>query len=279
VQLRDAYANIPDLVLSIDGLQPEKGHEVLYVVRELNAGRVWFAAPLLSSTAPEIEALLVRARDNAQALGKPVRAWVSDKQDAFVTGIEKVFPGVPHRLCKIHFVRRLAKETREEDGRVKVQMRKKVRGLRAIECAVLDVVRTPPGASAGDVRAVTPASPSILTGAHSTVDHGASADKEPAPPTMASTADDAAEEVLAPGFDPASNPSTGEVEGDAATPPWTDLVLDYCAVVRGVLNDDQGTTLDPSGLRMARALEEIKASLEVCTDAKKGGPLNAAWGH
>jgi hypothetical protein len=139
-QLEDAYANLADVVLSIDGLQPEKGHEVLYVVRELNAGRVWFAAPLLSSAAPEIEALLIRARDIAAALGKPVRAWVSDKQDAFGTGIAKVFPGVPHRLCKIHFVRALAKETRAEDGRVKVQLRKKVRGLRGIERAVRDEV-------------------------------------------------------------------------------------------------------------------------------------------
>jgi hypothetical protein len=31
-------------VLSIDGLQPEKGHETLYVVRELNARRAWFSA-------------------------------------------------------------------------------------------------------------------------------------------------------------------------------------------------------------------------------------------
>mgnify|MGYP003955752511 CR=1 FL=1 len=77
--LVDAYANVPDLVLVIDGLQPEKGHEALDVVRELNAPRVWFAVPLLSSTAAEVEALFVRARDLATALGKPVRAWVSDK--------------------------------------------------------------------------------------------------------------------------------------------------------------------------------------------------------
>ena len=88
-ELVDAYANIPDLVLAIDGLQPEKGHETLYVVRELNAPRIWFAVPLLSSTAAEIEALLVRARDIAATLRKPVRAWVSDKQDAFVSGIPR----------------------------------------------------------------------------------------------------------------------------------------------------------------------------------------------
>jgi len=34
-QLTEAYRDIPSLVLTIDGLQPEKGHETLYVVREL----------------------------------------------------------------------------------------------------------------------------------------------------------------------------------------------------------------------------------------------------
>jgi hypothetical protein len=233
-QLRDAYANLPDLVLSIDGLQPEKGHEVLYVVRELNAGRVWFAVPLLSSAAPEIEALLERAKGIASALGRPVRAWVSDKQDAFVTGIAKVFPGVPHRLCKIHFVRALAKETRAEDGRVKVQMRKKVRGLRAIERTVHDAVRTPTAPDA----AQAPCIPS-------------------APVADATTAP----------WDPPPTASSAVAE----PPAWAAVVLDYCAVTRGILNDDQGTLLDPSGLRMARALEEVKASLDQCQSASKGG--------
>jgi hypothetical protein len=33
----DAYREVKDLVLTIDGLQPEKGHETLYVVREFEA--------------------------------------------------------------------------------------------------------------------------------------------------------------------------------------------------------------------------------------------------
>jgi hypothetical protein len=36
--LRLAYRDIKSVVLSIDGLQPEKGHEALHAVRELNAG-------------------------------------------------------------------------------------------------------------------------------------------------------------------------------------------------------------------------------------------------
>jgi hypothetical protein len=135
--LRLAYRDVPALWLSIDGLQPEKGHETLYAVRELNAGRIWFAHALLSSSASEVRRLLARAREMAQALGKPVRLWLSDKQDAFVKGIALEFPGVPHRYCSNHFLRELAKPTLELDSHAKVQMRKKIRGLRGIERQVL----------------------------------------------------------------------------------------------------------------------------------------------
>jgi len=68
---------------------------------------------------------------------------MSDKQDAFVTGIAAEFPGVPHRYCANHFLRDLAKPVLEADSHAKVQMRSKVRGLRAIEKAVLDRRRPP----------------------------------------------------------------------------------------------------------------------------------------
>src|SRR5215470_11128327 len=71
-QLAEAYRDIPSLVLTIDGLQPEKGHETLYVVRELMRKRVWFAEPLLSSATSEVRRLIVVARQWAERLDKPV---------------------------------------------------------------------------------------------------------------------------------------------------------------------------------------------------------------
>ena len=50
-----------------------------------------------------------------------------------------------------------------------------------------------------------------------------------------------------------------------------DVVLDYCASVRGILNDAQGGPLHPPGLRMASALVEVRESLQRNLDAKKGG--------
>jgi hypothetical protein len=136
-QLKKEYQKTRHVILSIDGLQPEKGHETLYVVRELGQQRVWFAEALLSSATNEIRALIVKAREWAQRLERPVRLWMSDKQDAFVTTIAQEFPGKPHRYCGNHFLRDLAKPMLELDSHAKVQMRRKIRGLRAIEREVL----------------------------------------------------------------------------------------------------------------------------------------------
>lgn len=235
--LADAYRKAKDLVLTIDGLQPEKGHETLYVVRELRLQRVWFATPLLSSAGSEVKQVLEQADAWAKRLGKPVRLWISDKQKAFVTGIAEVFPGVPHRYCTNHFLRDLAKPVLERDSHAKVQMRRKVRGLRQVERGILDERRKeakPSTSSAVDVLSMSTLTPSPAS--------------LPAAPTAAETA-----------------PGAGRSEAQ-------DIVLAYAAGIRGILNDDQGGPLHPPGLRMAEALGEVRASLQRCAEQKKGGP-------
>jgi hypothetical protein len=226
--LRREYEAGAEIILCIDGLQPEKGHETLYVVRELTRRRAWFAEPLLSATADEVRRLITKAGRWAESLGTPVGLWMSDKQDAFVKGIAAEFPDVPHRYCDNHFLRDLARPVLEADSHAKVRMRKEVRGLRTIEQAVLQRRKT---ATEEDL-----ASPI---------------------PEAAGTA-----------VDPAP----------AAAEPAGAVVLDYCATVRGILNDDQGGPLHPPGLRMAEALHEVQESIQRNLEAKKGGsrPSNSA---
>jgi hypothetical protein len=108
---------------------------------------VWFAQPLLSSAAAEVGELLAEARRWAEGLGLPVSLWISDRQDAFVSGIAAEFPGVPHRYCPNHFLRDVAKPMLELDSQAKVAMRRKIRGLRSIERDVLQAGRDGDGPS------------------------------------------------------------------------------------------------------------------------------------
>ena len=98
--MRRQYQGVDDIILTIDGLQPEKGHETLYAVRELTQKCVWFAEPLISATEEEVRRLIAQAKQWAEILGKRVVLWMSDKQDAFVKGVAAEFPGVPHQLLR-----------------------------------------------------------------------------------------------------------------------------------------------------------------------------------
>ena len=49
------------------------------------------------------------------------------------------------------------------------------------------------------------------------------------------------------------------------------VVLDYCAAVRGIINDSQGGPLRPPGLRMSEALREVQQSLRRNVRLKKRG--------
>jgi hypothetical protein len=245
-RLREAYRDIDAVVLSIDGLQPEKGHEALYAVRELRRQRIWFAEALLSSTASEVKRLLVRARRLAQDLGKPVRLWISDKQDAFVTGIARVFAGVPHRYCRNHFLRDLAKPMLEQDSHAKVQLRRQVRGLRAIERAILE--QRQQAVAEPLINTLLVATESVPWPPKNPVGDGAA--EAPAHGARSGTGAQAA---------PPRTP--GRAGGRTDDRERAEVVLAYCAAVRGLLNDDQGGPLTPPGLRMAAGLREVRASL------------------
>jgi hypothetical protein len=240
-----AYRTVEALGLRIDGLQPEKGHETLYVVRELHAKRMWFAEARLSSRADEVRRLLIQARTWAMQLGLPVPLWVSDQQDAFVTGIAAEFPGVPHRYCVNHFMRDVAQPMLEADSHAKVKRRRKVRGVRTIarevlqqrrpiaaEASAVAPVATPP---AGEPPAVAPVATPPVT--------------QPPVPQWAKTV-----------------PAVPEPPADAG-----EVGLDYCSAGRGILHDDQGGPLPPPGLRMAEALGDVRASLQRHLDAHRGG--------
>ena len=88
--LRRQYESVDEIILSIDGLQPEKGRETLYVERELTQKRVWFAEDLDLRDRGPGWTLDHKAKEWADSLGKPAGTglWLSDKQDAFVTGIK-----------------------------------------------------------------------------------------------------------------------------------------------------------------------------------------------
>src|SRR5215203_5762641 len=132
-RLRGLLASQGRVILALDGLQPDVGHEVLWVVRDCLSGEVLLARSLLSGTAADLAPLL---REVAEAVGVPVEGVISDGQTSIRRAVEQALPGVPHQLCQFHFLREAALPVFEADRHAKVELKKQVRGIRPIERAV-----------------------------------------------------------------------------------------------------------------------------------------------
>jgi hypothetical protein len=118
------------VILALDGLQPDVGHEVLWVLRDCLSGEVLLAKSLLSATIRDLAALLAEMRD---AVPVPITGVISDGQETIRKAVVQELPGVPHQLCHFHYLREAAKPIYEADRHAKKERKKRVRGVRTIE--------------------------------------------------------------------------------------------------------------------------------------------------
>ena len=116
------------VALAIDGLQPDIGHEVLWVIRDVLSGEVLLARSLLASSQDDLAKLLGEVKG---ALPTPIVGVVSDGQASIRKAVAKALDGVPHQLCQLHYLREAALPVYEVDRHAKAQL-KKVRGIRPI---------------------------------------------------------------------------------------------------------------------------------------------------
>ena len=156
IRLRERLLRQGRVLLALDGLQPDVGHEVLWVLRDCLSGEVLLARSLLSATEVDLAGLL---REVQQALPVPIRGVISDGQQSIRKAVKAALPGVPHQLCHFHYLREAAQPIYEADRHAKKELKKQVRGVRPIERRLEE--RTDPEAQA--VRAYCLAVRSALT--------------------------------------------------------------------------------------------------------------------
>ena len=118
------------VILSLDGLQPDVGHEVLWVLRDCLSGEVLLARSLLSSSETDLAALIAEVQ---QGLSVPITGVISDGQHSIRNAVAIALPGVPHQLCHFHYLREAARPIYEADRHAKKELKKRVRGIRPIE--------------------------------------------------------------------------------------------------------------------------------------------------
>lgn len=124
------------VILAIDGLQPDVGHEVLWVIRDCLSEDILLARPLLSSSQGDLTALLIEVKDFLKQLEVPVKGIISDGQETIGSAVAFVFPGVPHQLCQLHYLKDAVEPLYEADRHAKTQLKTHVRGVRPLERAL-----------------------------------------------------------------------------------------------------------------------------------------------
>lgn len=118
------------VILAVDGLKPDVGHEVLWVVRDCVSSEILLARPLLSEREADLITLL---KEVQEMLSVPIHGIVSDGQKSIRNAVATALPGIPHQLCQFHYLREAAKPVYEADRHAKKELKKQVRGIRPIE--------------------------------------------------------------------------------------------------------------------------------------------------
>jgi hypothetical protein len=135
--LRERLRRQGGVILALAGLQPDVGHEVRWVLRAVVSGAPLLARSLLGATADDLVAL----REEVQTIltgqrpeeAIPIRGVISDGQVCSRHAVARVFPGVPHQLCQVPYLREAAKPIFAADRHAKKELKKRVRGGRPSE--------------------------------------------------------------------------------------------------------------------------------------------------
>jgi hypothetical protein len=125
-QVVDEYGGI---MISMDGVQPEKGNETLYVVREVFSGTILVAKSVKSSSTEELKTLIQPVID----LGFPIIGIVTDGQQSIRLAMESLLPEVPYQYCQYHYLKDISKPIVDLDRKLKTGIKKSLRGIRDIE--------------------------------------------------------------------------------------------------------------------------------------------------
>jgi hypothetical protein len=110
------------IIVSVDGIQPDRGNETIYLVRDALTGRVLVAENVLSSETEVMKALLTPVT----MLGVKVLGTITDAQESELRAVEQLWPDVPHQVCQFHILREASRPAFEVDRKLKTALRKRV---------------------------------------------------------------------------------------------------------------------------------------------------------
>src|SRR5438128_5067953 len=114
------------IIVSVDGIQPEKGNETVYLVRDALTGQVLAAENVTSSETAVMKALLAPVVALEVERKVKVLGTITDAQESELRAVEELSPEMPHQVCQFHALRDASKTAFEADKQVKTAMRNRL---------------------------------------------------------------------------------------------------------------------------------------------------------
>ena len=116
------------LIVGIDGMQPEKGNDCLYIVRELQCGVTLLAENLEESSQGALcQHIFEPLKELAKEFGLAWGGVVSDAQETLRLATAQSLKSVPHQACQSHCLRDAGKLTFEADRTMKKEIKASLR--------------------------------------------------------------------------------------------------------------------------------------------------------
>jgi len=113
------------LIIEVDGLQPDGNGPKLYVLHELLGGTVLSVAQLDQANTERLTEWL----KPYQEWSHMVKATLSDNEKALVAALGIVFPQAKHQLCQMHFVKNLSEPVHKADRALQKEIREAMGNL------------------------------------------------------------------------------------------------------------------------------------------------------
>ena len=127
-KIRRNLSLLTELVIGVDGMQPEKGNDCLYIVRELQCQVTLLAANLEENTQEALcKHVFEPLKSLALELGLAWQGVVSDAQESIRLAVAQSLKGVPHQACQSHCLRDAGKLTFEADRTTKKELKSSFR--------------------------------------------------------------------------------------------------------------------------------------------------------
>ncbi|MCP4100459.1 MAG: transposase [Lentisphaerae bacterium] len=145
------------VILSADGVQFGKTSPVLYVIRDVISGEIFYSQRMALRGKDDFVPVLQKVKKQIEELGIEVEGIITDKEKGLVPAIREVFPDTPYQWCQYHCLEKLDAPLEDDLKKLSDAVSQTVRDVKELRKKLLrqqERIRRNPGKGYPDIEEV-----------------------------------------------------------------------------------------------------------------------------